>query len=68
MVYIFEIVYIEKPSLRPVLKIGDKVLYNDGKKICNGIVKKIIKDMAELDNANDTKSFIGPMRYMLLQK
>ena len=56
------------PSLRPTLKIGDKVTYNDGKKTCNGIVKKIIKDMAELDNTNDTKPFIGPMRYMLLQK
>jgi hypothetical protein len=51
------------PSLRPALKIGDKVSYNDGKKMCNGIIKKIIKDMAELENA-----FTGPMRYMYLIK
>lgn len=61
------------PSLRPMLKIGDNVLYNDGKKTCNAIVKKIIKDMAILDNIsnasnNDTRSFAAPTRCIFLAK
>ncbi len=58
------------PSLRPELKIGDKVIYNDGKKTCKAVIKKFIKDMAELENITDsnfteTKSFTGPTRYII---
>lgn len=56
------------PSLRPELKIGDKVLYNDGKKTCKATIKKFVKDMAHLENvyeSKDTSSFTGPTRYMI---
>jgi hypothetical protein len=61
------------PSLRPELKIGDKIVYNDGKKTCKAVIKKFIKDMAELENVTEssigeTSSFTGPTRYMTKQK
>jgi hypothetical protein len=61
------------PSLRPELKIGDKVVYNDGKKTCKATIKKFIKDMAQLENVTDssvgdTSLFTGPTRYMIKQK
>ena len=59
------------PSLRPALKIGDKVLYNDGKKQYKGIVAKLVKDTVQLQDIYDVSTknidekLYLPTRYLL---